>query len=217
MNEFGEADPTSCVTCAIGLHLECLLPQVTADGLYDCCCGGVDWSNPFAQPGKPARAEGAPKDPRDMRDPVSTGRKRALTIAPVFDGMRCEWAYLKFAGGGVVPIIGCDGNLLTAETKDGDGGDLHHGPDKNTLNNTPGVNLHRICKSCHHLWHKKNDPFYLGERPEGDKQWLPSTEWVPHDPYTLADEDELAEANAGRQAVNRKERDQPLAPGPDLL
>jgi hypothetical protein len=200
-----------CSLCLLGLHDECLMPGYTdIDGtsvLPRCCCGGVDWSTPFGQPVSKRAGERVPKDPAEMLDPRSTGRKRAAEIAPIFTDMVCEWAYLKFAGGGVVPIIGCDGNLLRGQTKEGDGGDLHHGPDKNTLNNTPGVNLHRICKSCHHTWHGVNDPFYPGGRPDGDRQWLPEVEWVPHDGFTRATPEELAEANAARSSTNKKQRD----------
>ena len=40
----------------------------------------------------------------EYSDPVSTGRKRAKEMYPIHAGMVCEWAGLKLAGGGVIPI-----------------------------------------------------------------------------------------------------------------
>jgi hypothetical protein len=89
-----------------------------------------------------------------VTDPGSTGRKRAVKIKPIEPGDKCEWAGLAKAGGGIIPIIGCGGN--DAET-------VHHGPDKNTLNNSE-ENLHAICWVCHNRWHGINDPLYRGEK-----------------------------------------------------
>jgi hypothetical protein len=124
-------------------------------------------------------------------------------LYPIYDGMTCEWAGLKFAGGGVEPIIGCDNNKLSSK-KGGEGelvqGDVHHGPDKNTLENSPG-NAHRICAYCHHRWHAANDKYY-GKRPtredgkiDGTKPFLPleEYEWVKHDDETRATEEEIKE------------------------
>lgn len=111
-------------------------------------------------------------DPSQMEDALSSGRKRAAEIAPIPVGMVCEWACLRYAGGGVEPIKGCVGNPAT---------NRHHGPDKNTLNNELGVNLHRICAHCHNRWHATNDKYYQGERPKDDTPWLPVGEWNPHD------------------------------------
>jgi hypothetical protein len=103
----------------------------------------------------------------EMKDPTSTGRKRAAEAAPIEVGMVCEWKRLKEAGGGPVPIKGCPGNPAT---------DRHHGPDKSVLNNEVGVNLHRICSPCHNRWHSEND-FYYGDtredRPANGAEWLP--------------------------------------------
>ena len=139
----------------------------------------------------------------EIVDVLSTGRKRAAMLYPIYDGMLCEWAGLKNAGGGVVPIIGCDNNRLSPK-KGGDGelvqGDVHHGPDKNTLENSPG-NAHRICAYCHHRWHAANDKFY-GKRPtkedgkvDGTKPFLPldEYEWTAHDPETKATQEEIEE------------------------
>jgi hypothetical protein len=132
------------------------------------------------------------KDPNDVKDPTSTGRKRAAMVAPIFDGMMCEWAGLKFAGGGVIPIVGCAGNLIS-KTKGKGQGDRHHGPDKNVLNNAVGTNLHRICMVCHHRWHELNDPFY-GERPDAGKIFIPTEDYYAHDSLTEADLDEQEES-----------------------
>lgn len=116
-----------------------------------------------------------PKDAEDMADPESTGRKRAAKAIPdsELQGMICEWALLKEAGGGKHPIRGCHGNRAT---------DRHHGPDKNTLNNERKANLHAICSFCHNEWHAKNDPDYEGVRPKDDTPWVPVGEYRLHDP-----------------------------------
>lgn len=117
-----------------------------------------------------------PKDDADMKDPVSTGRKRAAEILPdhLLATMICEWALLKEAGGGNTPIEGCHGNIAT---------DRHHGPDKNTLNNNRAEgaerNLHAVCSFCHNRWHAKNDPSYQTPRPFG-AEWLPVGDYKPH-------------------------------------
>jgi hypothetical protein len=50
-------------------------------------------------------------------------------------------------GGGPFPVtFGCD-NLQSHR---------HHGPDKNTMNNSDG-NVHRICAVHHNNWHAQND------------------------------------------------------------
>lgn len=189
----------SCWACITGLHEECFdLTPVDDDG-YKCCCVNVKPSSDFE-----AREVGRPVSaPEDITDVLSAGRKRAAMLYPIFDGMTCEWAGLKAAGGGVEPIIGCDNNKLSSK-KGGEGdlvqGDVHHGPDKNTLENSPG-NAHRICAYCHHRWHAANDKYY-GKRPtredgkvDGTKPFLPldEYEWVKHDDQTLATDEEIKE------------------------
>lgn len=133
----------------------------------------------------------ATKDLADYKDPVSTGRKRAAEMYPISPGMVCEWAGLKRAGGGVVPIIGCLGRPAS---------DRHHGPDKNTMNNSP-TNLHRICDYCHNTWHAYNDPHY-GERPPHTQPFIPQGElgvdWFEHDTETKASQDEILDAERKR-------------------
>jgi hypothetical protein len=183
-----------CWGCVVGLHTECYDPQAqdSIDGdpeLFTCCCSlrPAEVEAPVEKrlPGRPVLAPG------DVTDPTSTGRKRAALMAPIFPGMVCEWAGLKYAGGGVEPIEGCDGNTIADVKKNADlpegidsRGDRHHGPDKNTLNNELRVNLHRICSFCHNRWHARNDPHYAGTRPDAGQPWLPATEWKEHDPVT---------------------------------
>jgi len=141
------------------------------------------------------------KPPEDYADPLSSGRKMAAKAAPIKAGLVCEWAWLAQAGGGVVPIMGCPGRPAS---------DRHHGPDKNTLNNNVGTNLHRICDWCHNQWHGKNDPHY-GPRPEsGDGSvdasvpFTPDGGYVDHDPDTKAsDEDVYAEDKLRREEARR--------------
>jgi hypothetical protein len=124
--------------------------------------------------GRPVIEDGA-----DMKNPLSAGRRRANNIAKIPEGYLCEWTMLEFAGGGPKPIVGCVGNMAM---------DLHHGPDKATLNNEVGINLHRICKDCHNRWHTLNDPFYGPDRPADNNEWLPlEGECEPHDRHTVAD------------------------------
>jgi hypothetical protein len=88
----------------------------------------------------------------------------------------------------VVPVIGCFNNAAT---------DIHHGPDKNTLNNTP-ENVHRICSDCHNRWHAANNQYY-GERPAGTEPFIPIGDWywTGHDSDTKATPEETAAAVQG--------------------
>lgn len=191
----------ACWACVTGLHEECFDLTPVDDAGYKCCCfdskPGSDSDNWVKEVGRPVSS------PEDITDVLSAGRKRAAMLYPIYDGMTCEWAGLKFAGGGVEPIIGCDNNKLSSK-KGGEGelvqGDVHHGPDKNTLENSPG-NAHRICAYCHHRWHAANDKYY-GKRParedgkvDGTKPFLPleEYEWVKHDDETRATEEEIKE------------------------
>ena len=189
----------TCWACVCNLHEECYDLTPVDDAGYKCCCVNVGNKEE-----RESREIGRPvASPEDITDVLSAGRKRAAMLYPIFEGMTCEWAGLKNAGGGVEPIIGCDNNKLSPK-KGGDGelvqGDVHHGPDKNTLENSPG-NAHRICAYCHHRWHAANDKYY-GKRPtredgkvDGTKPFLPlpEYEWVKHDPDTLATEEEIKE------------------------
>ena len=139
------------------------------------------------------------KEIGDYKDPISTGRKRAAVILPDESMGTCEWAYLKYAGGGYYPVVGCTGKPAT---------DRHHGPDKSTFNNTrPGeghTNLHAICSFCHNAWHAANDPSYgpngKDDRPADNSAWVPigESEYAQHDPNTQASLAEIMAAEAKR-------------------
>lgn len=143
-------------------------------------------------------------EPGEITDIVSTGRKRAAMMYPIFKDMKCEWAGLKYAGGGIEPIIGCAGNIIQP-SKGPDKGDRHHGPDKNVINNSPS-NVHRICSTCHNRYHAKNNKYYSQPRPPADQPWLPDEtygECKSHDPETKATEEEI-EDNERYWKNNRK-------------
>lgn len=191
-----------CLACAAGLPGECENPKSVE--------GEPEWIIPCSVEFEtvavkvPAKGQvGRPMlDPADVTDPKSTGRKRAKMLAPILTGQLCQWSGLKHAGGGVVPIVGCSGNQII-DLKGGDKdqgylqGDRHHGPDKNTLNNSVGVNLHSICVACHHRWHSVNDPYYDKEgRPEAEFAFTPTVPYYLHDPVTASTEEDylLAES-----------------------
>ena len=94
-----------------------------------------------------------------LKDPHSTGRKRAAKLYPIDRDAPCEWRGYKNCGGGRFPIIGCYDGLQQHR---------HHGPIKNTLVNHEG-NVHRICYACHVRWHELNDVNYS----EDDNKLLP--------------------------------------------
>lgn len=191
--------------CAAGLYEECLKPEpVDGEPGWYVPCGWLVVDEPEA-PQQPTRPEPKEKglpgrptlDPDQVKDPLSTGRKRAQQLAPIFSGMVCSWANLRFAGGGVMPIVGCRGNIVASvksneEVPEGydSRGERHHGPDKNVLNNAVGSNLHVVCASCHKHWHSLNDNSYA-DRPEAGTQFLPDQPYWPHDPFTKATDDEL--------------------------
>lgn len=197
-----------CFSCRAGHHAECYNIWHFED--IDCCCGGevkftvtgevksdAQGVSDTGETGKEVDSGyindgySSTKDLADYKDPVSTGRKRAAEMYPISPGMVCEWANLKRAGGGVVPIVGCLGRPAS---------DRHHGPDKNTMNNAPG-NLHRICDHCHNTWHAVNDPHY-GDRPVHTQPFIPkgdkNVDWFDHDPDTQATTQEIIEAETKR-------------------
>lgn len=189
-----------CFGCMVGFHEECIeaTPHEKIAGFYVCCC----WQEGDV---KPAAFQRALKNSADLKDQQSTGRKRAVVVIESegrgLDGSICEWAQLRFAGGGVTPIIGCAGTILR-ETKDGDSlpagespRNVHHGPDKSTINNASG-NLHVVCAHCHNRWHTLNDPHYGKNRPEAGKPFVPDGICLAHDPETQATPEELAFSDA---------------------
>jgi hypothetical protein len=128
-----------CPSCGRGFHDEC------ENGCANCHTDEAQLLKAFK------RNVGQPlKNPEDIKDPYSTGRKRAAIAFPIHKTNPCEWRGLKNCGGGLKPIVGCINGLQV---------DAHHGPNKDPLENTPG-NVHRICKPCHNRWHVVNDPIY---------------------------------------------------------
>lgn len=189
-NELYGADYLPCLACAAGDHIMC---ERAVEN--HCCCPSVKFENVENSDSKRESYGDATKTPDAITDVQSTGRKRAATLYPFTDGMLCEWRELKYAGGGVTPIIGCMGNPAT---------DRHHGPDKNTLNNKR-TNVHLICSPCHNLWHARNDKYY-GDRPPGTEPFIPldGHDWCQHDPETKAEVEELIKAQLGRKMPKQK-------------
>lgn len=190
----------ACVYCIASLHEECIDPAERDDDLFECCClrkpvTMVEIEETERQgPGRPLLP------PDQITDITSTGRKRAAALYPIFPGQVCEWAGLRYAGGGIEPIVGCRGNKIMEAKRNQDlpegidsRGDRHHGPDKNVLNNAP-TNVHRICSYCHNRYHAKNNRYYTGPRPPAGEPWLPDPQYgecLPHDPVTRASEEEI--------------------------
>lgn len=189
---------SACLPCLSGFHEECADPAEADDGTLTCCCERtsqveqvlVSRLRGHGEVGRPA------KDLADIVDVTSAGRKRAAQIAPILTGMMCEWAGLRYAGGGVVPMIGCRGNRI--QEKGGVEpellqGDRHHGPLKSTLMNNAG-NLHRVCAECHHRWHAINDRYY-DSRPGPEDPYEPRIPYFKHDDRTKATEQELEDSD----------------------
>jgi hypothetical protein len=210
-----------CPACAAGLFEECLNPEYASDEdqIWIIPCAVAFTFKQLSEVPKDKGQAGRPLlDPNQVTDVKSTGRKRAAAIMPFFEGQVCAWAMLKFAGGGVIPILGCQGNVI-ADVKSTEAarllgadevGHRHHGPDKNVLNNTPEVNLHGICTVCHTRWHALNDPFYSPEgRPDkADQPFLPVEAYYFHDrDTTFTDEEyEIAETWWDLKPSERQER-----------
>lgn len=181
------------------MYEECENPQEASDGWIIPCIEMFTVEEISA----PKSREGGIKDPTDVGDILSTGRKRAAMLMPIMEGMFCDWAGLKWAGGGAHPIVGCRDTRLAPVKKNADlpegnysRGELHHGPDKSVLNNAVGRNLHAICSSCHHRWHSLNDPTYESDRPGAHLQWVPSVPYYEHVFSESATEEDFAASDA---------------------
>lgn len=180
----------ACLECTAQIHDLCSeFVPIVGTGYVQCCCADTTTNGESAEKVGSSLAETLRENLRaggSLRDVLSTGRKRAALAKPFIEGSICEWAKLKYAGGGVEPIVGCKGNLLY---QDRGKYARHHGPDKNVLNNDP-ANLHLICPTCHNRWHTLNDKYYGdgtgASRPEAGETWLPNIEWKLHDSETLA-------------------------------
>jgi hypothetical protein len=151
-----------CLACQAGFPSDCLTP----DSQGNPCNLAVEKVSATGE-------RGPYKEDEEVTDPHSTGRKRAAVAYPISKDMVCEWAGLKFAGGGLNPIVGCGGNKAT---------NRHHGPDKDTLNNSEG-NVHRICPKCHNRWHAQNDAAY--------EEKFGTADWKDHDPSTEASPEDI--------------------------
>lgn len=162
----------ACIYCGRGFYQECISPN--DDGSP---CGQVTDVEVFTalEEDTSKKTEGLvwQKDDSTIEDPKSTGRKRAAKLYPLDRDKPCEWRGLKFAGGNK-PIVGCANGFQRQR---------HHGPDKDTLNNSQG-NVHRICDECHARWHTVNDEGYI---------FAEAADMAPHDPETLATTEELAQ------------------------
>lgn len=136
----------ACIGCGRGFHEECEFhsceechPDYNEETV-------LSFKRSYSNNGKGA----AIKDPEDVTDRHSTGRKRAALLWPIFEDKPCSWRGKKNCGGGLHPIIGCFDGMQRHR---------HHGPVKDTLRNEPG-NVHTICAKCHNRWHSANDAVY---------------------------------------------------------
>lgn len=142
-------------------------------------------------------------------DPASTGRHRQAKMYPISIGQVCEWAGLKgMLGGGVEVMVGCVNNPAT---------DLHHGPDKNTLNNEKasfgvGVqeNTHIICSECHNMRHALDDAHYPTYDRVADqaKPWLPiyPAGWEPVETVEASTDELWSEEDRRKRDRDRRGR-----------
>lgn len=206
-----------CYACSVGLFEECENPttveSTTTNGEYIIpCYYKFDQLSIGTEP-RTGGVGGSVKDGKDIKDILSTGRKRAAMLLPIMQGQFCDWAGLKWAGGGAHPIVGCRDTRLAPVKKNEDlpegdysRGELHHGPDKSVLNNAVGRNLHAICSSCHHRWHELNDPDYEGGRPNAAHlQWVPAVPYYGHS-FAEGATDEDFEASDAFWATDKSKR-----------
>ncbi len=179
---------SACFPCSVGLYGECLnLQPIEGDPDHFLPCYGKTLAQAAEQTEKRGPGRPVVEDFDDEKKLMATGRKRAAMMYPIIEGQECEWAWLRYAGGGVETIIGCKGNLLH---KGQNQSAVHHGPDKSVLNNAPN-NVHRICTRCHATWHLLNNKYY-GKRPEKGRPFVPvGYEQLEHDKNTKATEEEI--------------------------
>lgn len=145
-----------CTPCLTGVHKFC--EEDNCDCTHDLESvedseeesEDEDWRRGSQYSRKPARHR---KRVSTLKDPESTGRKEAARLFPLSREAPCEWAGKVSVGGGQFPINGCPISEGCRQQS------RHHGPDKNTLNNSED-NVHRIGHKCHNRWHAKNDPDY---------------------------------------------------------
>lgn len=128
----------ACSPCGRGFHREC------RKGCKNC--------HPKVELSIGSEGEDEIRQPKklNLKDPKSTGRKRAAVLYPIDPNENCEWQGKRNCGGGRRPVIGC---------RAGKQQHRHHGPVKDTTRNEQG-NVHRICTPCHIHWHELNDLEY---------------------------------------------------------
>lgn len=163
-----------CLPCGRGFHDECPFQQEADIYLgreFPCCCS-ANMANGLSQTAP--REDTGPMGRRDVGE--SAGRKEAARLYPLQRDKPCEWQNLANVGGGHYPITGCIAGLQE---------NIHHGPVKNTTENSRH-NIHLICSKCHNTWHAKNDKVY-------DEAMYAN---LPHKP-TVATPEELVRGNAG--------------------
>jgi hypothetical protein len=154
------------VPCGRGFHKECL------KGCKKC----HEDENEILILNPGSRKKGNKAD--GLKDPLSTGRKRAAELYPLDKEAPCEWRNRKGCGGGKRPIVGCvDGKQVAR----------HHGPVKDTTRNHEG-NVHRICTRCHNHWHELNDLVY------DEREYA----LLPHDPIAAEPDELIADEMAWR-------------------
>lgn len=127
-----------CIRCGRGFCREC--PKCRKGKCHDNDAPGgnvveTEAENEALPLSSPKKRKSAKEN---LRDPKSTGRKRAAQLYPINSDDPCEWRGLRNCGGGRRPIIGC---------LDGTQKHRHHGPVKDTTRNEQG-NVHRICTDC---------------------------------------------------------------------
>ena len=77
----------ACWGCVCGLHEECLDLKPTEDNYSQCCCFGKPTNS---DEGDFVREVGRPmSEAHEIVDVLSTGRKRAAMLYPIYDGMLC--------------------------------------------------------------------------------------------------------------------------------
>lgn len=141
-----------CLACGRGFHKECSKCRKDKCHPEDLTTSPneIETNNEHHEDEKKASPKSRKSARENLKDPKSTGRKRAAQLYPINPADPCEWRGLRNCGGGRRPIIGClDGNQKHR----------HHGPVKETTRNEQG-NVHRICTSCHVHWHELNDLVY---------------------------------------------------------
>jgi hypothetical protein len=150
-----------CLSCKQSFHSECqtcsCCDPAKVSSAPDTPVEAVSFSSLLGIPEEDMRVgPRTRKADEDVRDPKSTGRKRAALEYPLDLEAACEWRGLLKAGGGKFPIIGCINGLQRTR---------HHGPNKDTLHNEKG-NVSRICFDCHARWHFMNDASYSWDNPD---------------------------------------------------